>query len=133
VHQHTTATTVPCPFVSHLITLCLGRELTHEYPVQSSNRKVKRRYAVLHDFCMQIPYSVTIMVSGVILAIRGPIAAGVLMFICGILTALCARESLRRWKLAQTTSSSTFLFTFVSAYLTWVWGALPCSAQTSCA
>ena len=89
------------------------------------------RCAILHDFCMQIPYSMAVMTSGVVLAVRGPPAAGGLMFAMGVIVAMCARTSLRKWKIGMSSSSSTWLCALVSGYLSWVWGAPALPAHLS--
>lgn len=82
------------------------------------------KYSVLHDFCMQIPYGMFIVLSGVVLGVRGPLAAGVLLGIVGMAVLLCARASLTAWKLGRPSTAYTVMSTMATAYLTWVFGTL---------
>lgn len=79
---------------------------------------------MLHDFCMQIPYGMFIVISGIVLGVRGPLAAGVLLGLVGMAVLLCARASLRAWKLGRPSTTYTVLSSIATAYLTWVFGAL---------
>jgi hypothetical protein len=92
-------------------------------------------HAILHDFCMQIPYSIIIMGAGMFVLIRKPIAAGVLMLLAGWLVLQCAQSSLRQWKVGLRSTGSTWCCAIISSYLTWVWGArslpLACGLHTT--
>ena len=77
---------------------------------------------MLHDFCMQIPYGFLIVLSGLILGIRGPLAAGVLLGLVGMAVLLCARASLQAWKSGRPGTAYTVMSTMATAYLTWVFG-----------
>ena len=78
---------------------------------------------MLHDFCMQIPYGGIIVLSGLVLGIRGPLAAGVLLGLVGMGVLLCARASLKAWKRGAPGTAYTVMSTMATAYLTWVFGA----------
>jgi hypothetical protein len=91
-------------------------------PGAGSSRR--RKYSVLHDFCMQIPYGMFIVLSGIVLGFRGPLAAGVLLGLVGMAVLLCARASLKAWKLGRPSTAYTVMSTMATAYLTWVFGKL---------
>lgn len=91
----------------------------------------RRSYAILHDFCMQIPYGGIMVLSGLILGVKGPLAAGVLLSLTGMGILMCARASLRAWKIGRSSTAYTLLSAMAAAYLTWIFGMhLPSSALT---
>lgn len=73
---------------------------------------------------MQIPYGFFIVLSGIVLGIRGPVAAGILLGFVGMAVLLCARASLSAWKLGRPSTAYTVMSTMATSYLTWVFGTL---------
>lgn len=90
--------------------------------VSGSGSSRGRKYSVLHDFCMQIPYGFFIVLSGIVLGIRGPVAAGILLGFVGMAVLLCARASVSAWKLGRPSTAYTVMSTMATSYLTWVFG-----------
>jgi hypothetical protein len=88
------------------------------FPMEASDE----RYALLHDFCMQIPFSVFIFFWGVKLAIFTHAAVGMLHIVAGLILAACAGYSLNRWKRGLVANMSSLISATMSTYLAWVWG-----------
>lgn len=110
-------------YPSHDRSLAVGiLTIQHVMQVPESGSSRGGRYSVLHDFCMQIPYGFLIVLSGLILGIRGPLAAGVLLGLVGMAVLLCARASLQAWKSGRPGTAYTVMSTMATAYLTWVFG-----------
>ena len=91
------------------------------------------KHAILHDFCMQLPYSWLLIAAGGVLWFNDtPKSASVLMVIAGLLCYQCARTSLRQWKLGLKSTFSTWCCALLSAYQAWVWGALRLDGGHAC-
>ena len=56
------------------------------------------RHAVLHDFCMVIPYSAVIAAAGLVTLVFGSRTAGVQLLLGGAVMGAAAASSLSRWK-----------------------------------
>ena len=56
------------------------------------------RHAILHDFCMVIPYSAIIAAAGLVTLVFGSRSAGVQLLLGGVVMGAAAFSSLRRWK-----------------------------------
>lgn len=92
--------------------------------MQAPAEEPKRRsYAFLHDFCMQIPYGGIVVLSGLVLGVKGPLAAGVLLSLTGMGVLMCARSSLKAWKAGRPSTYYTLMSTIATGYLTWIFGA----------
>jgi hypothetical protein len=92
----------------------------------------EEKYAVLHDFCMQIPFSALIFLWGVKLAIWTHFAVGMLHIVAGVILAACAAYSLSRWKRGLAANMSGLISATMSTYLAWIWGALPSFPLSAC-
>lgn len=67
------------------------------------------RHAVLHDFCMCIPYGALLLVAGLALLATGGSAAGGALCLFGGVHTLLAMASLRAWKRGATSAPFTAL------------------------
>ena len=56
------------------------------------------RHAVLHDFCMVIPFSVIIFAVGLVTVLVGSRSAGLQLLVGGAVMGAAAASSLSRWK-----------------------------------
>ena len=83
------------------------------------------RYAILHDFCMLIPYSALVASTGVYFLIRGPLALGILTMIAALSLYQCARTSLSRWRVGLSNAPPAWLAAILSLYIAYMWGAPP--------
>lgn len=72
---------------------------------------------------MQIPYGIIMVISGLVLGIKGPLAAGVLLSLTGMGVLMCARASLKAWKAGRASTPFTLISAMATAYLTWIFGA----------
>lgn len=72
---------------------------------------------------MQIPYGVIVVLSGLVLGVKGPLAAGVLLSLTGMGVLMCARSSLKAWKSGRPSTYYTLISAIATGYLTWVFGA----------
>ena len=78
--------------ISHL--LC-----DHQAPIPDSGEASHSgRHAVLHDFCMLIPYSAVIAAAGLVTLLLGSRTVGVQLLLGGAVMAAAAASSLSRWK-----------------------------------
>eukprot|EP00892_Ulva_mutabilis_P009791 jgi/Ulvmu1/7184/UM034_0093.1 len=71
---------------------------------------------------MQIPYGIIMVLSGLVLGIKGPLAAGVLLSLTGMGVLMCARSSLKAWKVGRPSTPFTLISAMATAYLTWIFG-----------
>ena len=69
------------------------------------------RHAVLHDFCMLIPYSAIIAAAGLVTLVFGSRTAGVQLLLGSAVMGAAAGSSLSRWKKQL---PSRFLSTFAA-------------------
>lgn len=63
------------------------------------------------------------VLSGLVLGIKGPLAAGVLLSLTGMGVLMCARASLKAWKAGRPSTTYTLVSAISTAYLTWIFGA----------
>jgi hypothetical protein len=62
-------------------------------------QQVPRRHAILHDFCMNIPYGITLLVMGAIAALVSHMSTfGIITASAGIIELVASTQSLRCWK-----------------------------------
>lgn len=95
-------------------------------------RDAAPKHAVLHDFCMMIPYGLVVVLAGIALGIRGPPAAGIMLSFSGLGILMCSKASLSSWKEGSRNTLATSTAAFISTYLTWLWGAPPALCEPAC-
>lgn len=83
----------------------------------------RAHYAILHDFCMSIPYSGFIFLWGLKLCIFNSFVVGVLHVIAAAMVAACSVYSLQLWKRGLGSLMSQLISATTAMYVAWIWGA----------
>mmetsp|Transcript_10035 Transcript_10035/g.23922 ORF Transcript_10035/g.23922 Transcript_10035/m.23922 type:complete len:221 (+) Transcript_10035:285-947(+) len=96
---------------SNVSSLNSPTEASENQPENSS------RHAVLHDFCMSIPYGATAVLGGLISALIGWRGLGFAVSAGGILICLLSAASLRAWKARKSCTLFTSTGSGISASL----------------
>ena len=79
----------------------------------------KERSALLHDFCMCIPYGVIVVVGGLLAALFGAGSSGLIIAAAGAAELVASGQSLGAWKLGKSSTLYTLLSAVVASWLAW--------------
>lgn len=82
----------------------------------------RAHYALLHDFCMSIPYSGFVFLWGLKLCIFNSFVVGALHLIAGAIVAACSVYSLQLWKRGLSSLMSQLISATTAMYVAWIWG-----------
>lgn len=71
---------------------------THSHPLQASSVESEGRHAILHDFCMIIPYSSIVFLAGIVSLFFGTGWKGVALAAAGAVELWLTLQSLKLWR-----------------------------------
>lgn len=79
----------------------------------------KSRHALLHDFCMCIPYGLIVLLGGLLTALLGGGSSGLMVAVAGAAELVASGQSLGAWKTGKSSIPYTLLSAVVASWVAW--------------